>query len=51
MVGGDRALWGPCGSVRRRLCMVCSGRRPLCFMGAVYSGTIGTSASQSRGKK
>jgi len=23
VVGGHRALWGPCSSVRRRLCMVC----------------------------
>jgi len=27
------------------------GRRPLCFLGAVYLGMVGTSASQSRGKK
>ncbi|QCE03727.1 hypothetical protein DEO72_LG8g1752 [Vigna unguiculata] len=48
VVGGHRALWGPCGSVRRRLCMVCGGRRQLCFLGVVYSSTVGTSASQSR---
>ena len=51
VVGGHCALWRLSSSVRRRLCVVCGGMRSLCFLGAVYSGTVGTSASQSRGKK